>query len=80
LSKTDFLYSGIKFSVQEKDEKDTTKSDDNANLDLLTLDKSKYADAVIEISNQFFLDPTIVASILFDYKIWDEASSDEFVE
>lgn len=74
LTDTDYGYRQIKSTIQKMDKRETKKPK-NVNLELFTLDKSAYADTVAKISNQFSLDPAIVASILVDYKTWKAAES-----
>jgi hypothetical protein len=74
LTDTDYGYRQIKSTIKRKD-KEETKKPNEINLELFALDKSAYADTVAKISNQFSLEPAIVASILVDYKTWKAAES-----
>ena len=74
LTDTSLEYNQIKSTYREKDLRETKKPH-GINLELLTLDKSAYADKVVKISNQFSLEPAIVASILLDYRTWKAAES-----
>ena len=74
LNDTDFGYRQIKTTIQ-KENKAETKEASEIKLELFALDKSAYADTVAKISNQFSIDPAIVASILVDYKTWKAAES-----
>ena len=74
LTETDYGYSQIKSTIQKKN-KEETKKPNEIKLELFALDKSAYADTVAKISNQFSLEPAIVASILVDYKTWKAAES-----
>jgi hypothetical protein len=40
------------------------------------LDKSAYTDIVAKIAGQFTFDPSVVASILLDYKTWKFAEGE----
>jgi hypothetical protein len=74
LTDTDFGYRQMKSTIQKKN-KEETKKPNEINLELFALDKSVYADTVAKISNQFSLEPAVVASILVDYKTWKAAES-----
>jgi hypothetical protein len=74
LTETDFTYRQIKSTIKEKNRGETKKPNE-INLDLLALDKSSYTNAVAKISNQFSLEPALVASILVEYKTWKAAES-----
>jgi hypothetical protein len=74
LTDTDYGYRQIKSTIQNKN-KEETKKPNEINLELIALDKSAYADTVAKISSHFSLEPSIVASILVDYKTWKAAES-----
>ncbi len=74
LTDTDYGYRQIKSTIQKKN-KGETKKQNEINLELIALDKSAYADTVARISSLFSLEPSIVASILVDYKTWKAAES-----
>jgi hypothetical protein len=44
------------------------------NSEVLVREKSEYEETVTKLAIQFSLDPSIVASILFDFKIWQRAA------
>ena len=78
LTETDFIYKNIK-NLQERDKGKLTQAQfeesvrRDSELMLHLIDKSAYAELVAIISRQFSLEPSIVASILLDYKIWKAA-------
>ncbi|HUV59426.1 MAG TPA: hypothetical protein VMW09_04865 [Desulfatiglandales bacterium] len=79
LSKTDTSYSLMKLANEKK--KKGISSDEMKDkmqlsfYDTLALDKTAYFNEVVRISDQFSVEQSIVASILFDYKTWEATRS-----
>jgi hypothetical protein len=72
LSETDWLYKLGKLALEK--EKSSEEKSKEAKIDLtksLTLDKSVYLSQIEKISNQFSIEQSTTASILFDYKTWE---------
>lgn len=72
LSETDWFYKLGKLALEK--EKLSKEKSKQAKIDLtksLALDKSVYLNQIEKISNQFSIEQSIIASILFDYKTWE---------
>jgi len=70
LTDTDIVYKKAKLKFQQKKDKDLYSGNENM-LELYALDKTFYANEISKLSNQFPINPTIIASIIMDYRTWD---------
>ena len=82
LTDTDYFYRNSKQAIEiqrrklagiKTEEGGGRQKEQEFELLLRTLDKSSYTDMVAKVSHQFSLKPSIVASILIDYKTWKAA-------